>query len=568
MVNYWAIAIGVNQYENFQPLAYAERDAQAMHHLWMTEGGIPAGQCWLLTDHSISEGPSHFLPNRDTILERLTELCQRRLGAEDVLWLFFSGYGAQYQGKDYLLPVDADPARLPATAIAMEDLFGILQAAPTRHILTLLDMNRSQGTVGGEGAGRQTLDLAQNFQLATILSCRPEQFSHETLMLRQGLFTSVLLEGLHSYSCLTPEQLAQFLRDRLPELSEHHWRPAQNPLAFIPDHQRYQLMLPGKPQPPGPKPYPPNNGSIPLPPDPPSITPPNPPPDLEGDPSNPNDPTLPEDEQTWHRLLRLGGIALLALMALVVLRNIETVTRSVPPAAGEDPTAQPTPIQPVGEPPGEPMPLPNADPAIPETAPQNPELPPVGSGEGDASEALAGLPALERDRQQLDAARATLSRVRDDAPTNQVSEIGEAIRQLGQIPPDSPVYQEAQQALDRWSGMIFDMAVGRAARRNGGDSRVAAQNYAAAIAAAQLVPSDRPEIHNAARRSITVWSQNTMDLANLHASEGALALAIDVAGYVPPNTPAYAEAQRAIATWQAQLSAPPTDTQQTAEATQ
>lgn len=574
MVNYWAIAIGINQYENFQPLTYAERDAQAMQHLWAMEGGIPIEQCLLLSDNATPEATNTPVPNRDVILDLLTDVCQRRLHPDDVLWLFFSGYGAQYQDKDYLLPIDADPTQIPATAIALEDLFGILQAAPTRNILTLFDMNRSQGTLGGEGAGAQTLELAQNLQLSLILSCRPDQFSHETLLLRQGLFTSVLLEGLRSYGCLTPEQLAQFLRDRLPELSEHHWRPRQDPVAVIPEQQRYQLMLPGKPRPIS---EPPTEGGVVQPPEPPIVPPLPPPPDTD-DGTDPTDGQLPgEDERTWQKLLRLGGLTLLALLALVVLRNGETVIRptTARPSPGEEVTP-PSPALPIGEPDAEgatPQPPPPTDPVTPPSvvqpnpvppAPQNPELPPVGSIGGDPS-GSGGPSATDRDRQILDNARATLSRFRSDAPTNQVSEIGEAIRQLRQIPPGNPVYAEAQQSLDRWSAMIFDMAIGRAARRNGGDSVLAAQNYQAAIAAAQLVPSDRPEIHSAALRSITVWSQKTMDLANLNASQGALGLAIQVANYVPPHTPAYAEAQRAIATWQAQLQTP-ASAQQTAEA--
>ena len=615
MTNYWAIAIGINQYQHFQPLMYAERDAEVLHQFWIQEAGIPAQQCLLLGDSTPepgrkpASGTTNNLPTRDNIVDALTELCQRRLHADDVLWVFFSGYGVHYQGHDYLVPIDADPTQVAATAIAMETVFGILQAAPTQNILTLLDVNRSQGMLGGVGVGRQTTQLAQDVGLSVILSSRPEQFSHETLMLRQGLFTTALLDGLRNQGCLTPEQLMQFLRDRLPTLSEHHWRPRQDILGVIPDTLRYQLMLPGKAFSTG------QAGSgggdlLPL--------------DGDGDgdimppeqPLDPEDgeaPALSPEEQSWRRVIRFGAIGLLVLMGLVVARNLKMVTQPI--GSGDTDPNQPTPTVPTGDtgtptvpggslpgsepsPTGDPAPsgdpaqggepLPSGDPTVspsaqpeappvdPASLPTNPanptdpqapvdpnELPAVGSTGGTPSALVSTGDVTEDHRRLLDQARAALTLVRADAPSNQVSEIVEAIRQVRQIQPNQPLYEEAQHYAERWSGMVLDMAVGRAARRNGGDSLVAAQNYQSAIAAAQLVPPEYPDLHNAARRSIAVWSQETMDLANLHASEGALGLAIDVAKYVPQNTPAYAESQRAIARWQAQLNAPMT-AQQTA----
>lgn len=571
--NYWAIAIGINQYEHFQPLLYAERDAQAMQHLWAIEAGIPIERCLILSDNAPELHSQSSFPSRDNILGRLTDLCQRQLKPGDALWVFFSGYGAQDRGQDYLLPIDADPANLANTGIAVEQLFNILQTAPTDSIFILLDMNRSQGTLGGEGAGRQTLQLAQEMQLPLIVSCPPNQFSHETLLLRQGLFTAAVLEGLRNHGCVTPEQLAQFLRDRLPNLSEQHWRPRQDPVAVIPDTQRFQLFLPGKPAYPG---YPsdptaPPNGTMngllgdsgALQP---SVPPPLPQPQPEeGLPA----PTLPEEDEpydseedlSWRRFTRWGGALLLALLALVVIRNLETVI-SQPPEPEQTPEDSLAPPPPIGGPdvptpmpipteaqPGEPLP-PDAVPPAP-TSPE--ELPAVGMGNEDAAVGGPDEPLLDRNRRILDQARAALTQLRPDTPTNQVTEIANAIAQARQIQSGEPMYEEAQQDIDRWSQMILDMAIGRAARRNGGDSIVAAQNYHSAIAAANLIPDDRPEIYDTARRSILAWSQETMDLANLHASEGALALAINVAKWVPNNTPTYAEAQQAIAQWQSQL---------------
>lgn len=583
MTNYWAIAIGINQYQHLQPLMYAERDAEALHQFWITEAGIPAEQCWLLGDSVPQPGQKpavsqpgnpaqnlkSSLPTQDMILEALTDLCQRRLHADDVLWVSFSGYGTQHQGNDYLMPIEADPTQLPEGAIALERIFQLLQAAPTDNILLLLDINRSQGSVGGTGVGRQTIQLAQDFGVPLILSSRPEQFSHETLMLRQGLFTAALLDGLRNQGCLTLEQMVQFLRDRLPQLSQHHWRPRQDIVAVIPDTLRYQLMLPGKladgnyngnqngagrPE------LAPNPGGTEIMPQP--ETPSNPVPVPPSEPSVPTEPG--SDERAWQRIIRFGGLALLTLLSLVVVRNIQTVLQSTgadpaSPTAPTQPATSPAPTAPApdGQAPASPT-QPAPPPPSPGTDPS--ELPAVGSAGGVGDPSASTVDPVEANRQLLDRARASLTRVRDESDSNQVSEIFDAIQQVRQIQPDQPLYAEAQQYAERWSGMILDMAVGRAARRNGGDSVVAAQNYQEAIAAAQLVPADYPDLYNSARRSIAVWSQEMMDLALLHASEGALGLAIEVANYIPQNTPAYADAQRSLFSWQAQL-----DSQETAQ---
>ncbi|MCD8486737.1 MAG: hypothetical protein LRZ84_08345 [Desertifilum sp.] len=44
----FAIAIGINQYQHFQPLNYAQQDAQALWDLWTQRLGIPSNQCFFI----------------------------------------------------------------------------------------------------------------------------------------------------------------------------------------------------------------------------------------------------------------------------------------------------------------------------------------------------------------------------------------------------------------------------------------------------------------------------------------------------------------------------------------
>jgi len=59
MANYWAIAIGINQYQVFQPLDYAQADAEALKDFLVTQGGFLPQNCLLMTNTSppIGETP-------------------------------------------------------------------------------------------------------------------------------------------------------------------------------------------------------------------------------------------------------------------------------------------------------------------------------------------------------------------------------------------------------------------------------------------------------------------------------------------------------------------------------
>ncbi len=641
MTNYRAIAIGINQYQQFQPLYYAERDAQDLHQTWVADMGFAPEQTRLLADSSPDSKRSTAYPNRLNIIESLTDLCQTTQ-ADDGLWVFFSGYGATLQGHDYLLPIDADPSRIPETGIAVEALFSLLRAAATRNILILLDMNRSQGTLAGSGAGAETLALAQDFGMPTILSCRPDEFSHETLVLRHGLFTQAVLEGLRQEGCATTAHLVQFLGDRLPQLSEHHCRPVQHPIAAVPEALRYQLLLPGKPSDPTSPdvedtnlglPFPPAflEAGAPLPPSSAGSTSAGSPEERAIAPApdaQPPEPA-PVDDLTWQRWLKIGGSALAALLLLVLARNIPTVMRSPAPAdpPSESPDAAPPPqatdpstlespdgtreeTTPAAEGavPAAPLAPDSPDPAASNEAPTPPtstELPPVGQQPGTASARqpeprrglfgnlfrppaepspavapapaspaetasnaspsnsasrsgsdLAGESGITSDSDSAERAFAEARAMTQDLQVSadtQVSRLADAIQQARQVPADHSYYADAQQEINRWSQMMLDVAELRSVRPNGGDALTAAQNFAGAIAAAQLIPSDRPGIRALADESIARWSGDMMDLAELQAYWGDPGLAIAVAQQVPAQAPRHGEAQTAIANWRVAL---------------
>ncbi len=232
MKNYGSIAIGINQYQFFQPLSFAQQDAQALSNFLIELGGFPAPKCQLLTESSPPIGSRSTYPNRDNIRQALRGGCQQ-LAAGDIFWFFFSGYGVSWQGEDYLMPTEGNPDDVGNTGIPTREILESLKAASgSERALVLLDVNRATGTLGNARIGPATEAIARQLEIPTIFSCQHDQFSREVAGLERGFFTATLLEGLRQ-GCHSLEQLDAHLRSRLPEISEQYFRPRQDPLLVI-----------------------------------------------------------------------------------------------------------------------------------------------------------------------------------------------------------------------------------------------------------------------------------------------------------------------------------------------
>ncbi len=242
MANYWAISVGINQYRHLQPLMHAQNDARAIHQFLTQSADIAPNHCILLSDLTTSVGDQAVYPDKPAIAQWIQTITQQ-VGADDVLWVFFSGYGVQSDSADYLLPIDGEPDDIKETGIAIADLINTLAQLPTAKTLLILDMNRSQGALAGQTIGTETIELAKKYQVPLLLSCQPEQFSHETLGIRHGLFTAALIEALEQKNT-TLAALSDYISKRLPELCTHHWRPIQNAVTLIPESLENAVVIP------------------------------------------------------------------------------------------------------------------------------------------------------------------------------------------------------------------------------------------------------------------------------------------------------------------------------------
>jgi Caspase domain len=233
MAQYASISIGVDRYQLFQPLNFASADARAMEQFFWQGSGDPS-RCLLMTDSSTPINGYSTLPQRQHIQRWLEHFCWEVLQSGDPVCFFFSGYGISSGGKEYLMPIDGDPQNPEQTGISLGYLYRLF-SAPGLEAMFFLDANRG---VNGRGFGEIAASLAQEFEIPTFLSCQHQEFSHEAMGLQHGIFTAVCLEAMRSQPNLSLNKLQEYLTSRVPELSEHHWRPVQNPWAILPNNGR------------------------------------------------------------------------------------------------------------------------------------------------------------------------------------------------------------------------------------------------------------------------------------------------------------------------------------------
>jgi hypothetical protein len=243
MATHWGMAIGINAYQQFQPLSYAQQDAEALRQRWIDRGLQPE-HCLLLTSMSPPiEGRSTF-PNLDSIQYWLQWLTEVALEPGDRLWIFFGGYGICHEGQDYWMPIDGSGAAPDSTGLSLASLYKQLKSSAI-EALVLIDMNRSEGAMT-EAVGNHTAELARSCGIPTMLSCMPEHYSREAMELRHGLFAAALLEGLAQDGVTSLATLDRFVADRLEELCDHYWRPLQRSwtIGDMPLWSSVQPLLP------------------------------------------------------------------------------------------------------------------------------------------------------------------------------------------------------------------------------------------------------------------------------------------------------------------------------------
>jgi hypothetical protein len=203
--NIWAAVIGINNYPHVRKLQYAVNDAKAFYNHLVHSNQIPAENVTLLLNHEAS------LTKLRSILG--THL-KSKAGKDDMVIIYFAGHGATEKDvmspdgdglEKYLLPYDADPKDLYATALPMGEISRIFNRIRSERLIFIADSCYS-GASGGRtisitgmraNISDAFLDRIAGGKGRIILTASgANEVSSEDEIFHHGVFTYFLLKGL------------------------------------------------------------------------------------------------------------------------------------------------------------------------------------------------------------------------------------------------------------------------------------------------------------------------------------------------------------------------------------
>jgi hypothetical protein len=130
----WALVIGINAYQNVEPLNYAVNDAVAVKEMLVEKYGFKETNIRLILDEEAT---------KDNILAGFSDILAKAREKDRVV-VFYAGHGETYKlpsGGDmgYLIPVDGNLDNLYLSSIPMKSVYDIADMSYAKHILYLVD---------------------------------------------------------------------------------------------------------------------------------------------------------------------------------------------------------------------------------------------------------------------------------------------------------------------------------------------------------------------------------------------------------------------------------------------
>jgi hypothetical protein len=240
--NIWAVVVGINKYPHIRQLKYAVNDARLFYNHLVDFNHIPAEKVTLLLD-----GEATLTRLRSILGTHL----KKKAGKDDMVIIFFAGHGATETDvaspdgdglEKYLLPYDADPKDLYASALPMREVSHIFHRIGSERLVFIADSCYS-GASGGRTIGisgiRANISEAFLDRIAggkgrvIITASGANEVSTEDDELRHGVFTYYLVEGLRGDAdadadgLITVDEVYRYVSERVPQRTGQAQHPVK-----------------------------------------------------------------------------------------------------------------------------------------------------------------------------------------------------------------------------------------------------------------------------------------------------------------------------------------------------
>ena len=231
--NSYALIIGIDKYQNVQPLNYAVKDAESIQDILVNTFDFPESNIKLLKNEEAT---------KQNILKSFSDITKKADDKDRVL-IYFAGHGATDdlpEGGEmgYLLPVDGDNDDLFLSSIAMDDLKRISLMSKAKHLLYLVDACYGGiAAIGSRGLDSKSTPnfiekITKNKSRQIITAGGRGEEVIEKSEWGHSAFTLNLIRGLkegnadlNADSYITANELGMFLREKVTIDSENQQTP-------------------------------------------------------------------------------------------------------------------------------------------------------------------------------------------------------------------------------------------------------------------------------------------------------------------------------------------------------